>query len=216
MRKPRPPHRARRAHGPAAAFAGYKNVASPIARSFPSFLPFQQPQSLHLRGARCSRFMRIRPFCLEFYPFPSGSPDRATQLRRPRRRGAGQLQPESAIAPAASMLLSSYDADPLTGPPRIGRVTSSTASRPSRNLPRRRTITASHCSALRRLRGRGTRPALVAAQQPVAEMPRDDAAWLPTWLCPRCRKWMTRRELPGEFPPCRSTCRIRLDCVALG
>lgn len=25
-----------------------------------------------------------------------------------------------------------------------------------------------------------------------------------------------RWELPSEFPPCRSTCRIRLDCTALG
>ncbi len=144
MRRPRPPHRARRAHGPAAAFAGYKNLASSIALSSSFFFLFQQPQCLHLRDARCSLFMRIRPFCLESYPFPPGSPDRARQL-----------QLESAIAPPASMLLSSCDADPLTGPPRIGRVTSSTASRPSRNLPRRRTITASHCSALRRQRGRG-------------------------------------------------------------
>jgi hypothetical protein len=98
MRKPRPPHRARRTHGPAAAFAGYKNVASSIARSFPSFFPFQQPQ----QRSTFATFMRIRPFCLEFDPFPPGSPD------RPRRswgeedraqRGAGQLRPESAIAP---------------------------------------------------------------------------------------------------------------------
>jgi hypothetical protein len=178
MRKPRPPHQARRVHGPAAAFAGYKNLASSIARSSSFFILFQQPQSLHLRNARCSLFMRIRPFCLESYPFPPGSPDGHAAVEKTRQRGAGQLQPESTIAPSSLGVLSSCDADPLTCPPRIGRVTSSTASRPSRNLPRRRTITAPHCSALQRLRGRGTRPALVAARWPVAEMPHGDAAWL--------------------------------------
>jgi hypothetical protein len=100
MRKPRLPHRARRVHGPAAAFAGYKNGTSSIACFFSFFFPFQQPQSLYLRDARCSRFMRIRPFCLESYPFPPGSPDRPCRSWEDRaRKVPGWLQPESAIAP---------------------------------------------------------------------------------------------------------------------
>lgn len=137
-RKPRPPHRARRAHGPA---------ASSIARS--SNKPKVSTEYLRDLQAHSALLPRI-------LPIPTRLPWSATpQLRRLRQRGAGQLQPESAIAPTASILLSNCDADPLADTPRIGWVTSLTASRPSRNLPRRRTVTASHCSALRRLRRRG-------------------------------------------------------------
>ena len=96
--------------------------------------------------------MRIQPFCLESYSFPPGSPDRPCRSWEDRAsdvRGSSNQNPRS--PPPASMLLSSCNADPLAGPPRIGRVTSSTASRPSCNLPRRRAITASH----RWLRRRG-------------------------------------------------------------
>jgi hypothetical protein len=46
------------------------------------------------------------------------------------------------------MLLSNYNADPLTCAPCINRVTSLIAFKPSRNLPYRRTITALHYNAL--------------------------------------------------------------------
>jgi hypothetical protein len=214
MRKPRPPHRARRAHGPAAAFAGYKNVASSVARSFPSFLPSQPPQ----RPSSSATFMRIRPFCLESCAFPPGSPDRPRRSWGEEDRASevrGSFGPESAIAPysfdateqlwyrsphrirlALAELRAQQCPDPLA---------TSLAVAPSPPL----------CSVLRRLRGRGqglpslqhhgqwqkyltmTRPGFCLAVPQVPQV--DDAS-----------------GASCEFPRGRSTCRIRLDCVALG
>ena len=134
MRKPRPPHQARRMHGPRAALAGYKNLASSISCFVPPLHPFSTTQS--------SPPLRRSVLAPRILPLPTRLPWSATpQLRRPRQRGAGCLQQESAIRPynfdAAEQL---WCGSPLRFT-RIGRVTSSAASRPPRNLPRRRTIT---------------------------------------------------------------------------
>jgi hypothetical protein len=62
--KPRSPQRARRVHGPAAAFAGYKNgAAAHLSLLFP-FLPFHTSQQHPARDAWFLDASRIRPFCL--------------------------------------------------------------------------------------------------------------------------------------------------------
>ena len=90
IRKPRPPHRARRVHGPAAAFAGYKNSASSIAYSFPSFP--NRPTTLLFCNAGPASSNPARASLSELIP-SSGSPD------RPRRSGDSCVEQDPPIGP---------------------------------------------------------------------------------------------------------------------
>jgi hypothetical protein len=155
MRKPRPLLRARRAHGSAAAFTGYKNIASSIARSLPFFFLFQPPSTIRDRHAHLAllpRILLLRP--------PTRLPWSATlQLRkgRPRPRGEGQLSTRIRDCPLYLWCCQvAVISIPSTGAPRIGRVKSSAASRPLTICP---AIAPSPplYSVLRMMRGRGQR-----------------------------------------------------------
>jgi hypothetical protein len=171
MRKPRPPHRVRRAHGPPAAFAGYKNVASLSLASFPSSFLFNNlttsasQRSVLALYAHSALLPRI-------LPLPARLPWSATpQLRKtaPARCGAASTRirdPPYSFDTSKQLWCAS---------PRIGD-----SHWLSYELDSVQTLSQSASSSHyhRLLLQRApetktpwTRPALIAAQWPVAEMP---------------------------------------------
>jgi len=170
MRKPRPPHQARRVHGPRAALAGYKNLASSISCSSSPSSFFHNPEfsTSAMLGARASNPTSSNQA-------PPDRPRRSCEDHASEVRAVFNKHPRS--APTTSMLLSSCDADPLSGllawvelraQQRPGLLAICLAVAPSPSPP---------SSAFRRLRCHGL-GLHTWIQQPVAEMPHDDAARL--------------------------------------